>query len=61
MTPEEAAKIPKSGGDPKKVEEFLTTASARDLQRFMHSVVAWSRDNPHWFLMARPALDIWIA
>jgi hypothetical protein len=62
MTPQEAAKLAigsSSNLDPDKVEEYLLTASPRDIQTFLHCTGV--NGDPRLIEFARVALEIRLA
>lgn len=60
MTPQEAAKIANTFGERfDKIEEFILTASTRQLQGFIHLIPA--HDNIRAFQLARISLNIRLA
>jgi hypothetical protein len=61
MTPEEAASLTNTldGSADDTVKQFLRSAPARDIQRFIHRINVETR--PRFFHLARTALDIRLA
>jgi hypothetical protein len=59
MTAKEAANCVGIGGKPEKANEFLLTASSREIQEFIHNIAAAEYNQA--FQRARVALDIRLA